>query len=79
MPRKKKIVQEDGFKFDFTGKINIIIEQSNYGPLQITANDKDFVLKVLRLFMKTCNGKSPVNSYNKREEKKLQKMMDEIK
>lgn len=92
MPRKKKEAQEltempadfigtpeEGIVFDFTGKMNIIIEQVGYGPMQLLINDKDFVLKVLKLFVEFSDGTTPVGAYNAREEKKLKKMMDNIK
>lgn len=65
-------------KLTFTGKMTILIELEEHGPLQYNINDLDTVMDVVRILLKATNNKTSVNSYNKREEKQMQKLLDGI-
>jgi hypothetical protein len=69
----------EDFKLTFTGKMSILVELEEHGPLQYNINDMDVVLDVLRTVLNATDNKTPVNSYNKREEKTLRKLLDVIK
>lgn len=63
----------------FTGKMSVLIEVEDYGPLQFRINDMELVKKVAEFIMEVTDNKTTVDSYNKREEKTLKKILDEIK
>jgi len=66
----------DDIKLTFTGKMTILIELEEHGPIQYNINDLDVVTNVVRLILKETDNKTPVNSYNKREQKTFQKLLD---
>lgn len=76
MPRKKKTEPMEEFKLKFTGKMSIVIELEDYGPMQFRVNDIDVALEVARLILKHTDNKMSVDSYGKREETTLKKMLD---
>ena len=68
----------NGLHLKFTGKMSIIIELEETGPIEIRINDVDTVSTVIRAILPLLNNSFPVNSYNKREEKNMQKLLDSI-
>jgi hypothetical protein len=58
--------------------MSIIIELEETGPIEIRINDVDTVPMVIRAILPLLNNSFSVNSYNKREEKNMQKLLDSI-
>lgn len=73
MPKKKKL---DEFKLQFTGKMSMIIELEGHGPLVYNINDLNAVTKAIKVILDTADNTTPVNSYNKREERTFRKLLD---
>jgi len=74
MPNKKS----NNLKLDFTGKMSILIELEEYGPMQYRINDFDTVMKIMRVISDASNNTTTVDSYNAREQKTFQKILDGI-
>ena len=74
MPNKKS----NNLKLDFTGKMSILIELKDYGPMQYRINDLDTVMKIMRVILDASNNTTTVDSYGKREQKTFQKILDGI-
>ena len=74
MPNKKS----NNLKLDFTGKMSILIELKDYGPMQYRINDFDTVMKIMRVISDASNNTTTVDSYNAREQKTFQKILDGI-
>lgn len=72
MPKKKKV---DDMHLTFTGKMVIIVELEEFGPMEFTIDDKDMVLDVMKVILGVSNNFS-VNSYSKRDEKTLKKLLE---
>lgn len=68
----------NGLHLKFTGKMSIIIDLEETGPIEIRINGVDTVSTVIRAILPLLNNSFPVNSYNKREEKNMQKLLDSI-
>lgn len=75
MPRKKKEPLKE-FALKFTGKMSILIELEEHGPIQFRVDDIDIALEVARLILKHTDNKMSVDSYGKREENTFKKMLD---
>lgn len=75
MPRKKKLERVDSLRLDFNGKMLILIDTDEWGPIEFNVNDKETVLEVMRTLIE-CSESWSVNSYTKTEGKKLKKMVD---
>jgi len=76
MPKKKTKPEE--FQLKFTGKMTILIELEGYGPLEFRVNDLDVVKKVVDVILHVTDNITTVNSYGKREQKTMQKLLDGI-
>lgn len=76
MPRKKKLERVDSLRLDFTGKMLIIIDTDEWGPIEFNVNDKETVLEVMRTLINRSDNNWSVDSYTKTEGKKLKKMVD---
>jgi hypothetical protein len=72
MPRKKKLERVDSLRLDFNGKMLILIDTDEWGPIEFNVNDKETVLEVMRTLINNWS----VDSYTKTEAKKLKKMVD---
>ena len=70
----KKLV--DGLKLKFTGKMTMIIELEEHGPLIYNINDLTAVSDAVRVILDYTDNTTPVNSYNKREEAKFKKILE---
>ena len=60
----------------FTGKATLLIELEEYGPIVFRVNDLDTVMELTKTLLKQMNSITIVDSYNKREEKKLRQMLN---
>jgi len=77
MPRKKKETLTS-FELKFTGKMSILIEQENYGPIEFRFNDMDTVMSVVRVILDKTNNKTSVDAYDTRTQKTFTKILDSI-
>jgi len=75
MPKKQKEPMKE-FHLKFTGKVSMIIELEDHGPLIYNINDLDVLKKIVGILMDATDNTTPVNSYNKREEAKFRKMLE---
>lgn len=76
MPRKKKLERVDSLRLDFNGKMLIIIDTDEWGPIEFNVNDKETVLEVMRTLINCSDNNWSVDSYTKNEGKKLKKMVN---
>ena len=77
MPRKKKEITPE-LKLTFTGKMSILIEQENHGPIEFRINDMDTVMAVVRIILDKTDNKSTVDAYDARTHKTFTKILDSI-
>lgn len=77
MPRKKKEVTPE-LKLTFTGKMSILIEQENHGPMEFRINDMDTVMAVVRIILDKTDNKSTVDAYDARTQKTFTKILNDI-
>lgn len=77
MPKKKTETPKD-LNIRFTGKMSIIIEMEQYGPLEFRINDLDVVTKVAGIILDATDNTMSVNVYNTNEKKAMQKLLDGI-
>jgi hypothetical protein len=73
---KKKTKPVEEIKLNFTGKATILIELEDFGPIEYRINDMDVVINILELLLAEMGTTTPVNSYDKKTQKKLQKLLD---
>ena len=78
MPRKKKTEPIEEFRIKFTGKMTIVVEMEQHGPMEFRINDLDAVNKIVSLILDAADHTMSVNSYNTREQKAMQKLLDGI-
>lgn len=86
MAKKKKEIVEitkvesdsmpPSLKLDFTGKMSMVVELADYGPMEFRIDDKETVLKILRLLMEETGHITTVDAYNKRTGNTLKKLLD---
>jgi len=67
------------FKLDLTGKMTILIELNGRGPIQISVNDRDTVVEVIRTLLDMGGSIMDVDSYDNKTQKKFEKLLGEIK
>ena len=77
MPRKKKEATPE-LVLNFTGKMSILIEQENHGPIEFRINDIDTVVAVVRIILDKTDNKSTVEAYDVRTQKTFTKILDSI-
>ena len=77
MPRKKKEAMPE-LVLNFTGKMSILIEQENHGPIEFRINDIDTVVAVVRIILDKTDNKSTVEAYDVRTQKTFTKILDSI-
>ena len=75
MPRKKKLERVDSLRLDFNGKMLILIDTDEWGPIEFNVNDKETVLEVMRTLINRSDNNWSVDSYTKAEGKKLKEMI----
>jgi hypothetical protein len=73
---KKKTKPVEEIKLNFTGKATILIELEDFGPIEYRINDMDVVINIVELLLAEMGTTTPVNSYDKKTQKKLQKLLD---
>ena len=77
MPKKKKrIDRADSLRLDLNGKLLVLLDTDEWGPIEFRINDKDAALDIMRVIIEHTDGISNVDSYTKKEGKKLKKMVE---
>lgn len=76
MPKKK--IKDEGLQLKFTGKMSILIEVEDYGPMEFRINDLDTAMKIVEVLLKETDNTTTVNAYNKRTENIYKKILDDI-
>ena len=77
MPKKKKRIERvDSLRLDLNGKLLVLLDTDEWGPIEFRINDKDAALEIMRVIIEHTDGISNVDSYTKKEGKKLKKMVN---
>ena len=77
MPKKKKRIERaDSLRLDINGKLLVLLDTDEWGPIEFRINDKDAALDIMRVIIEHTDGISNVDSYTKKEGKKLKKMVE---
>ena len=77
MPKKKKRIERaDSLRLDLNGKLLVLLDTNEWGPIEFRINDKDAALEIMRVIIEHTDGISNVDSYTKKEGKKLKKMVE---
>ena len=77
MPKKKKRIERvDSLRLDLNGKLLVLLDTDEWGPIEFRINDKDTALEIMRVIIEHTDGISNVDSYTKKEGKKLKTMVE---
>ena len=77
MPKKKKRIERaDSLRLDLNGKLLVLLDTDEWGPIEFRINDKNAALEIMRVIIEHTDGISNVDSYTKKEGKKLKKMVE---
>jgi len=77
MPKKKKRIERaDSLRLDLNGKLLVLFDTDEWGPLEFRVDDKETALNIMRVLIEHTDGISNVDSYTKKEGKKLKKMVE---
>ena len=77
MPKKKKPIERvDSLRLDLNGKLLVLLDTDEWGPIEFRVDDKEAALDIMRVIIEHTDGVSNVDSYTKKEGKKLKKMVD---
>jgi hypothetical protein len=69
---------ETGLQLVFTGKVALVVE-SNWGPVEFSANDVDLATELVRLLLGEDKGTlTNVDSYSEEDEATMKKMLGRI-
>ena len=71
MPRKKK---QEEITLTFTGKMVVIVELEEFGPMEFTIDDKDTAKDIMHVILGVSGTMEP-KSYSAKEEKTLRKLL----
>lgn len=74
--KKKRIERVDSLRLDLNGKLLVLLDTDEWGPLEFRVNDKEAALNIMRVLIEHTDGISNVDSYTKKEGKKLKKMVE---
>lgn len=72
MPKKKT----KSLNLNFTGKATLLIELEDFGPIEYRINDRKVVVELLKLLIEEMGPTTPVDSYDKKTQKKLETLLD---
>lgn len=73
---KKKTKPVKSLNLNFTGKATILIELEDFGPIEYRINDRKVVVEMLKLLIEEMGPTTPVDSYDKKTQKKLETLLD---
>ena len=74
MKKKKKPV--DSLKLELNGKVLLMLDTDEWGPIELRIDDKETAVELLRVIVDNLGNISTVDSYTKAEGKKLKKMVE---
>ena len=74
--KKKRIERVDSLRLDLNGKLLVLLDTDEWGPLEFRVDDKEAALNIMRVLIEHTDGVSNVDSYTKAEGKKLKKMVE---
>jgi hypothetical protein len=66
----------ESLKLNLTGRATFLLELADYGPIEYRINDRAVVVALLKLLIEEMGPTTPVDSYDKRTQKKLQTLLD---
>lgn len=66
----------DSLRLNLTGRMAVIIELEDYGPIQIRVDDQETVREVIRAMLGGDRGTTSVDSYTKRTEQRLRQVLE---
>lgn len=69
MTKKKEL------SLTFTGKMVVIAELEEFGPMEFTIDDKDTAMEIIKAILGVSGVMEP-KSYSKKEEKTLRKLLE---
>lgn len=73
---KKKTKPVDNLKLNMTGKATFVVELEDFGPIEYRINDRSIVVAMFKLLIEQMGSTTPVDSYDKRTQKKLETLLD---
>jgi len=77
MPKKKKRIERvDSLRLDLNGKLLVLLDTDEWGPLEFRVHDKEAALDIMRVLIEHTDSVSNVDSYTKKEGRKLKKMVN---
>jgi len=59
-----------------TGKATFVVELEDFGPIEYRINDRAVVTAIFKLLIEQMGSTTPVDSYDKRTQKKLETLLD---
>ena len=74
--KKKRIERADSLRLDLNGKLLVLLDTDEWGPIEFRVDDKEAALNIMRVLIEHTDGVSNVDSYTKKEGKKLKKMVN---
>jgi hypothetical protein len=66
----------DSLKLNFTGKATFVIELEDFGPMEYRIDDKEVVFEIFKVLIEKMGPTTPVDSYDKKTQKKLETLLD---
>jgi hypothetical protein len=78
MSKKKYVDSVEGLKLDFTGKMSLLIELDEHGPIEFRINDKDVCLKIVQVLLTEMGARTTVDSYDDETKSTFNKILNEI-
>lgn len=74
--QRTKTTPPESFRLNLTGRMSVLVELADYGPIQIRVEDESTVVDVLRVLVGGDRGQMSVDSYGKRVQRRLQQVLD---
>ena len=75
MPKKKTNTTKK-LKLNFTGKATFLVELEDFGPIEYRIDDREVVLEIFKVLIEKMGPTTPVDSYDKKTQKKLETLLD---
>ena len=66
----------ENLKLNFTGKMTILFEIEDHGPMEWRINDHAITMEICRILLNKIDDTLKVNSYNDTEEKQLRDLLN---
>lgn len=62
-------------RLDFTGRMSVVIELQDYGPMEFRVDDLEVVKRVVRVILDASAGDMDVNEQTKQQSRRLKKVL----